>query len=104
MRNPWVAVALSLLVPGLGQAYARRYDRGFLILGAFLLILALDSFLAFYLQLQVNDVWAWAIENLLASQLFQGFGLLWWLGLNTAGWVWVLHDAYRCARRGSPGS
>ncbi|MBI2911037.1 MAG: hypothetical protein HYY05_02760 [Chloroflexi bacterium] len=98
MKNPWLALLLSLVVPGLGQAYAGRYDRGFLILGVFLLILALDSFLAFYLQLQVNDVWTWTIQNLLAWQLFQGLGLLWWVGLNAAGWIWVLHDAHRCAR------
>jgi len=104
VSNPWVAVGLSLLVPGLGQAYGGRYDRGFAILGAFLLILALDSFLAFYLQLQLNDVWAWAAEHVVTFQLFQGLGLLWWLGLNAAGWAWVLHDAYRCARRASPES
>lgn len=38
---PWLAAVLSAFIPGLGQALARQWRRGILILGSFITILAL---------------------------------------------------------------
>lgn len=93
-KMPWLAVLLSLIAPGLGQAYAGKYDRGLLIAAltlvlcafAMVMFLILGGFVPsvvptapWYVRMVVYDfIWYWSF-----------FGLV---------YLWVLYDAYRSAK------
>jgi signal peptidase I len=79
-KDPWLAVDLSRLFPGLGQLYARQILRGLII---FFLSLCL-SLMGLYTLLLASD-----------SLLIGAFLLL----LQFALGIWSLFDAHQCARR-----
>ena len=86
--RPWIAAVLSVLVPGLGQAFVRRYARA---LAWFSPIVVLSLLAMWTLNLTLTDLVAAALEtNVL-------WGLFW---VNIAGALWRLGaavDAFKLA-------
>ncbi len=99
-KKGWLAALLSLLVPGLGQAYAGSYDRGFIILAvaAFFnfFILQTLTVMEAHLLAEGENLLSWARENLVRLGVN---GLRLFAGGVLAGalYVWVIVDAYRLA-------
>jgi signal peptidase I len=77
-KEPWLAVNLSRLLPGLGQIYAHQFLRGAII---FLL-----SFVSTCIQ--IVSLFSTAVS------LNLGFSLV---IFNICLWIWNLFDAHRCA-------
>jgi TM2 domain-containing membrane protein YozV len=83
-RQPVLAAILSLLVPGLGQIYAGKQERGATILVAGIVVGTLA---------------------LISQTLFLSFaaGAFWWYRLSLTAyaivfWIWQLADAYKQAK------
>jgi hypothetical protein len=91
-RSPFLAGVLSLLVPGLGQIYAGRGERGAAILIAAIVVGNLN---AIWLSLHTAassgpyTFWGYTLPRIL-HDLFAAWGLV-FLG-------WQVVDAYRQAR------
>jgi TM2 domain-containing membrane protein YozV len=93
-RNPYVAGLLSLLVPGLGQMYGGRGDRGAAILAAAIIIGNLNLiFVPVFVgaKLDPGVAWAYWIPRI-------GHDLLsvW----SAAFWIWAVVDAFRLVKHG----
>ena len=76
-KEPWLAVNLSKLLPGLGQFYARQVPRGVLIL-----VLSLLSGLI-------------GLSSLISTNVSLPMGLGLFI-FNLALWIWGMYDAYQC--------
>lgn len=86
--SPWIAAALSVAVPGLGHAYARRYGRA---LAWFSPLLLLVLFAIWALDLSVTSLVGAALDPVVL------WGVFW---LNAVGVLWrvgAAADAYRLA-------
>ena len=94
VSRPWLATLLSVVVPGLGQAYERRYLRAFVWFSP-VLVLSFLSLLT--VELSVADLVGAALDpNVL-------WGIFW---VNVVGVAWRLGaaiDAYRLANGGVSG-
>jgi hypothetical protein len=92
-RNPFIAGMLSLLVPGLGQIYARKSERGAAILIAVIIVGNLNaiwlsafavsstaphSFITFTLPILLHDIFAF-------------YGIIFW--------IWQVLDAYLLVKK-----
>jgi hypothetical protein len=99
-RKPWLAALLSLLVPGLGQAYAGRHDRGLIILAvaAFYAFFALQTLtlMEAHLLAEGENLFSWAKENLLRLGV-NGLRLFAAVFLSLVLYAWVILDAYLSA-------
>jgi signal peptidase I len=76
-KEPWIAVNLSKLVPGLGQIYADRFQRGFII------------FLISFVNTCIT------LASLCYSRVSLVIGLILIL-FNFGLWIWNLFDAHQC--------
>ncbi len=101
-KRGWVAVVLTLFVPGLGQAYAGRYDRGLVILAAavFYCFFILQTFTVMeaHFLAEGETLLGWAGENFLRFGV-NGLRLFVCIFLAMALYVWVIADAYFSATR-----
>ena len=91
-RNPLIAAALSLLVPGLGQIYGGQGARGAAVLVSAIVIGNLN--LLFLLVFSMADpdpqsIWAYWIPRIGHDVM-----AVW----SIAFWIWAVVDAYRQAR------
>ncbi len=88
-RNKYLAGVLSLLVPGLGQIYAGKGERGAAILVA---VIVVGNLNAIWLSLfatadpRPKTFWAYTLPRIL-HDLFAAYGLVFW--------VWQAADAHR---------
>jgi signal peptidase I len=78
-KDPWLAVNLSKLLPGLGQLYSRQVSRGIIILAVSLLI---------------GMIGLNAIFSATGSFAVGGSLLLFQFAL----WIWNMLDSHQCAR------
>lgn len=96
-KRAWLAAVLSLLVPGLGQAYAGRYDRGLVILAGavFYSFFILQTFILIeaHFLAEGESLLSWANENFLRPGV-NGFRLFGSVFLVIALYAWVVLDAY----------
>ncbi len=81
-KEPWLAVSLSKIFPGIGQLYAGRFSRGVLILAIALVLLC-------------SSLWLLISP---AGNALHGVGLL---VLFSALSIWNLFDAHRSVRKGN---
>ena len=106
-KSAWLAAALTLIVPGLGQAYAGRYDRG-------LVILAVTAFFSFFvlqtltlmeahLLAEGETLLTWAKENFLRFGV-NGLRLFACIFLAMALYAWVVLDAYLSVAKSQRGN
>ena len=96
-KRAWLAAVLTLFVPGLGQAYAGRYERGLVILAGavlycFLILQTLTLMEAHFLA-EGETLFSWAKENFLRLGV-NGLRLCGSIFLALALYVWVILDAY----------
>jgi TM2 domain-containing membrane protein YozV len=90
-RTPLVAALLSLLVPGLGQIYAGRGDRGAAILVGAIIVGSLNLiFLPVFVSagLDPGAEWSYWIPRIGHDVIS-----VW----SIAFWIWTVVDAYRLA-------
>ena len=86
LYRPWVGAALSIVVPGLGQAYARRYLRGVLWFSP---VAAAAVALFFGLGVSVTDLINAALDPTILWGVF-------WLNVLSAMWrVGAAADAFK---------
>ncbi len=99
-KSAWLAAILTVFIPGLGQAYAGRYDRG-------LVILAVTVFFGFFLLqtftvMEANllaegeTLLGWASENLVRLGV-NGLRLFACLFMAAVLYIWIVVDAYLSA-------
>lgn len=105
-KSPWLAAILTLLVPGLGQAYAGRYDRGLVILAVTVFysffILQTFTLMEAHLLAEGETLFTWAKENFVRLGV-SGLRMFACVFLAMILYVWVIVDAYRSvaeSRRG----
>jgi hypothetical protein len=87
--NPFLSGFLSTLVPGLGQIYSGKGERGALILIAAIIVGNLNAiWLSVYAASSPDpDVfWAYALPRFL-HDAFAAWGLVFW--------AWAIYDAYQ---------
>ncbi len=83
-RAPPVAAVLSLLVPGLGQIYAGKQERGASILVAAMIVGTLALiWQTFFITGRTNAFWPYRIALTVYALVF---------------WIWQVVDAYRQAQ------
>ncbi len=82
-REPWLAVNLSMLLPGLGQMYARRPRRGLAILAA---------------SVAASGCALWQFFSATGSMSLGVCAILAATGLE----ILILFDAHRCAAKANP--
>lgn len=91
-RNPYLASILSIPVPGLGQIYAGKGERGAAIL---IVTIIVGNLNAIWLSLHAaadpatNDFWAHNLPRIL-HDLFAAYGVIFL--------IWQVIDAYRQAK------
>jgi hypothetical protein len=91
-RNRFVAGLLSLLIPGLGQIYGGRSDRGAAILAAAIVIGNLNLiFVPIFAAANPDPSIAWAYW---LPRVGHDIVSVW----SVAFWIWVVVDAYRHVR------
>jgi TM2 domain-containing membrane protein YozV len=92
-RNHFLASVLSLLVPGLGQIYAGKGQRGAAIL---LAVIAIGNLNAIWLSLYSTNstgsraFWAYTLPRIL-HDWFAVYGVIFW--------IWQVVDAFQQARQ-----
>lgn len=96
-KRAWLAALLTLFVPGLGQAYAGRYDRGLVILAvavfySFFMLQTLTLLEANFLA-EGETLFTWAMENFIRLGA-NGLRFLASIFLAIALYAWVVADAY----------
>lgn len=97
-RNAFLASVLSLLVPGLGQIYSGKGERGAAILMAAIIA---GNLYAIWLSLFAMATaspgpkvfWAHTLPRIL-HDVFSAYGVIWW--------VWQVVDAHQQAKQHSP--
>lgn len=83
-RAPPVAAVLSLLVPGLGQIYAGKQERGASILVAGIIVGTLALiWQTLFIAARTNAFWPYRVALSLYALAF---------------WIWQVVDAYRQAK------
>lgn len=97
-RKAWLAALLTLFVPGVGQAYAGRYDRGLVILAvavfySFFILQTLTLMEANFLA-EGESLLTWAKENFLRLGV-NGLRFIVSIFLAIALYAWIVVDAYR---------
>jgi phosphonate transport system permease protein len=92
--RPAAAAVASLLVPGLGQILDRLVQRGLLLLGSVVTILAMLGWRISVLAHREPTAWAILAKALARRPFFIGLILACLVGL----WVWIVADAARLAR------
>ena len=101
-KSVWLAAILTVFIPGLGQAYAGRYDRG-------LVILAVTVFYGFFilqtltimeanLLAEGETLLSWASENLVRLGV-NGLRLFACLFMAAVLYIWIVVDAYLSASK-----
>ena len=101
-KKAWLAAVLTLFVPGLGQAYAGRYDRGLIVLAGAVFysffILQTFTLMEAHFLAEGETLLTWAKENFLR---FGVNGLRFFACIFLAGalYVWVILDAYLSVAR-----
>lgn len=91
-RNPYIASILSIPVPGLGQMYAGKSERGAAILVATIIVGNLNTiFLSAYAAMspETSPFWAATLPRAL-HDLFAAYGVIFL--------IWQVIDAYRQAK------
>ena len=91
-RNPYLAGLLSIPVPGLGQIYAGKGERGAAILIAAIIVGNLNAiWLSLYAAVDpgTNAFWAHALPRIL-HDLFAAYGVIFL--------IWQVADAYQLAK------
>jgi phosphonate transport system permease protein len=96
--RPAVAALASLLLPGLGQVLDRLVQRGLLLLGSVLAIVAMLGWRITLLAHREPSAWAMLAKALSRRPFFLGLILACLAGL----WAWIVADAARLARRAVP--
>lgn len=106
-KSAWLAAVLTLFVPGLGQAYAGRYDRGLVILAvtAFYSFLVLQTLtlMEAHLLAEGETLLTWAKENFLRFGV-NGLRLFACIFLAMALYAWVVLDAYLSVAKSQRGN
>ena len=101
-KKGWLAAILSLFVPGLGQAYAGRYDRGLIILAVAVFfnffVLQTLTLMEAHLLAEGETLLSWARENLVRLGV-NGLRLFFGGFLTFVLYVWVILDAYLSASK-----
>ena len=96
-KKAWLATVLTLFVPGLGQAYAGRYDRGLVILAGAVFysffILQTFTLMEAHFLAEGETLLTWAKENFLRFGV-NGLRLFVCIFLAVALYAWVILDAY----------
>ncbi len=83
-RAPPVAAVLSLLIPGLGQIYAGKQERGASILVAAMIVGTLALiWQTFFIAARTNAFWPYRVALTVYALVF---------------WIWQVVDAYRQAQ------
>ncbi len=83
-RDPPVAAVLSLLVPGLGQIYAGKQERGASILVAGIIVGTLALiWQTLFMAARTDSFWPYRVALSAYALIF---------------WIWQVVDAYRQAR------
>ncbi len=99
-KKAWLAAILTLLVPGLGQAYAGRYDRGLVILGVAVFygffILQTLTLMETHFLAEGETLLTWTKENFFRVGV-NGLRFLASVFLAIALYVWIVLDAYLSA-------
>ncbi|MFP4362541.1 MAG: phosphonate ABC transporter, permease protein PhnE [Spirochaetia bacterium] len=95
---PALAV-LSLFVPGLGQAFAKKVGRGFLLLSSFLTIVSIFYWRIYLLAHREVGILAQYIKALDRRFFFIAILTVMIIGI----WVWNIIDAYRLGKKGKKG-
>ena len=96
-KKAWLAVLLTFFVPGLGQAYAGRYERGLIILAgavfySFFILQTVTLIEANFLA-EAENLFTWGRENFLRLGV-NGLRLFLGAFLAFVLYVWILVDAY----------
>lgn len=91
-RNPYIAGLLSLLIPGMGQIYAGRGDKGAAILASAIIIGNLNLvFLPIFTTASPDPSIGWAYwVPRIGHDIMSAWSLVFW--------VWAVVDAYRIAQ------
>ena len=91
-KNPYAAALFSTLVPGLGQIYAGKPERGALILVATIVVGNLNAiWLSLHGQTASNSDQFWAVGlPRILHDLFAFYGVVFL--------IWQIVDAFRLAR------
>ncbi|MBW4614664.1 MAG: signal peptidase I [Desmonostoc vinosum HA7617-LM4] len=79
-KEPWLAVNLSKILPGLGQIYTGKKSKGY-----FLILITIT----------LNILTLWVVLSPTANVITSGAGIL---GTIFILWLWNLFDAYRSAK------
>jgi TM2 domain-containing membrane protein YozV len=96
-RNPFVAGLLSLLIPGLGQIYGGRGDKGAVILATAIVIGNLNLiFLPMFISANPDPSIDWAYW---IPRVGQDVMSIW----SIAFWIWAVVDAYWHVRQQTVG-
>lgn len=90
---PFVAALLSALIPGLGQALARKVRRGLLIFVSMITIIPL-MFWRYKLAAPRDTGWSAIIQKAFHLQPF----LIWVTIMVGILYLWIIYDAYRVAK------
>jgi TM2 domain-containing membrane protein YozV len=92
-KKPIIASLLSLIIPGLGQLYCGRNTRGAAILSAAIIIGNLNLlFLILFLETDLDAGMGWAYW---IPRVGHDVVSIW----SIAFWLWLIIDAYRCAKK-----
>jgi len=91
-KKPVLAALLSILVPGLGQMYAGKAERGALILIATIIVGNLNAiWLSLYATTDLEKRTFWAVElPRILHDVFAVYGLVFL--------AWQIWDAYKLAK------
>jgi signal peptidase I len=85
-KEPWLAVILSMFLPGIGQIYSGNVLRGWIFILSQILLLCLEVWLVISLPGNITDNTKLGSILLLISVLVYIY-------------VWSLFDAHKCARK-----
>lgn len=102
VKSPWLAAVLTVVIPGLGQAYAGRYDRGLVILAVtvFYGFFLLQTFTVMeaHLLAEGETLLGWASENLVRLGV-NGLRIFACLFMAAVLYIWIVVDAYLSASK-----
>lgn len=93
-KNPVLAVILSLVFPGLGQAYAGKYDRGLLVAALALLL----WMLAMFLFVLLGGFWPTISPEAPWFIRYITYDFMWFWSFFVVIYLWMLYDAYRSTK------